>query len=961
MIGTPEYMSPEQTGISALDIDTRTDVYSLGVLLYELLTGSTPFDSKRLRSAAYGEVQRIIREEDPPRPSTRLTQLQTRATIAAARATEPARLGTVLRGELDWVVMKCLEKDRALRYDSAGALMRDIRRFVSGEAVQAVPPSTAYRVRKFVRKHKGPVLAASLLALALIAGLIGTTLGFLNAEAQRKDAVTQKKRADDKTADALAAEARANRSAYSANMLSACTAIQSNQLSNSRAFLNAAPESLRSWEWRVLHSRLDTSVRALPCIPPGQKSGDRVWDSHLLMHPDGQSFFILRSMQLEAAQRWDLGGTLLAKFERPNDLLPSAEGHTRFSVSPHGQRLAACTGNWTTQASPTVVHWDLNANPRLTRHDLSTLETAQGVMALSADGQRILRCHAEKIWLQDVASGTVLAKGHAWRLYSNCIFSPDASLIAAADDRGAIKVLDGITLTPIFELHGQKNQIASLAFSTDNRKLASASIDSTARIWNLEANPPTSIILEHPNQVEVVCFSPDASLLATLGADGAIRVWESQSGTLRGVYSSGMLIRGCLMFMPDGRTVAGRDRDGTVRFWDTAADSTVNLPHHHGILTGAYFADQAGVIVSAGWDGWRGKPGCIRFSDAETGEEIASTGAPGEIPYRLSVSQSKAAAVITAVMSEWTPPERNYRSRIEVYDLINASTVRYDLPDPITTPGSQIVGFAFDPRAESLAVGREGRLEIRSSANLSVIADRTQGLEGTTIIRAAWSPDARFIACIAGTSQAGSGDLFIVDSKTLATVAQLPITAGPTAFSPDGSLLSAGSPDGTVHLFRTSDWTPAHQLPSHDGYISSVAFSPDGARLATAGGNEGDIVIWDTRSWTRLARFHFDDFIASVSWSADSTRLIGACGRVIRIWDETPLRDRVQLRDARRAAMAPIQPRIASLLSETGDPAKALQRLSADDSLSPELRKAGRQLILNASFYHQSSSNSLPP
>ncbi len=172
MIGTPQYMSPEQAE-GSLDIDTRTDVYALGVLLYELLTGVTPFDPKSLRSAAYGEIERIIREVDPPSPSARLSQnTETIASVAASRQSEPRKLGPIVRGELDWIVMKALEKDRQRRYETANGLAMDIGRYLGGEAVLAAPASRSYRIRKFVRRHKGLVTAVSAVAAALLVGVI---------------------------------------------------------------------------------------------------------------------------------------------------------------------------------------------------------------------------------------------------------------------------------------------------------------------------------------------------------------------------------------------------------------------------------------------------------------------------------------------------------------------------------------------------------------------------------------------------------------------------------------------------------------------------------------------------------------------------------------------------------------------------------------------------------------------
>ncbi|MGP1273733.1 MAG: protein kinase domain-containing protein [Phycisphaerales bacterium] len=196
LIGTPEYMSPEQADGSP-DIDTRTDVYALGVLLYELLTGATPFDAKRLRSAAWGEMQRIIREEEPPAPSLRLSRdLRALASTAAARGIEPTRLSTAVRGELDWVVMKALEKERARRYDTPAQFAEDVGRHLRGEPVLAAPPSRMYRARKFVRRNRGAVLAVSAVAGALLIGIMGTAWGWQEASNANEVLRSQQQRAE---------------------------------------------------------------------------------------------------------------------------------------------------------------------------------------------------------------------------------------------------------------------------------------------------------------------------------------------------------------------------------------------------------------------------------------------------------------------------------------------------------------------------------------------------------------------------------------------------------------------------------------------------------------------------------------------------------------------------------------------------------------------------------------------
>jgi len=176
MVGTPTYMSPEQAEMSGLDVDTRTDIYSLGVLLYELLTGTTPFDRKRLRTAGYDEIRRIIREEEPPKPSLRLSTLtETMSSVATHRQMEPRKLSLLLRGDLDWIVMKSLEKDRTRRYETANGLGRDIERFLNQEPVEATPPSARYRFRKFARRNKVAIGTATVVSVAVILGLIGTT------------------------------------------------------------------------------------------------------------------------------------------------------------------------------------------------------------------------------------------------------------------------------------------------------------------------------------------------------------------------------------------------------------------------------------------------------------------------------------------------------------------------------------------------------------------------------------------------------------------------------------------------------------------------------------------------------------------------------------------------------------------------------------------------------------------
>ena len=206
VLGTPLYMSPEQAQLNNLDVDTRADIYSLGVLLYELLTGTTPIERKRFKEAAWDEIRRMIREEEPPQPSTRLSSTDTLPSLATFRHTEPAKLMKLVRGELDWIVMKTLEKDRTRRYETASGLARDIQRYLDDEVVEARPPSTGYRIGKFVRRHKGQVIAAGLVLLALLSGIAGTTWGLF-----------REARANTRLAESLDREQEANADLAAAN------------------------------------------------------------------------------------------------------------------------------------------------------------------------------------------------------------------------------------------------------------------------------------------------------------------------------------------------------------------------------------------------------------------------------------------------------------------------------------------------------------------------------------------------------------------------------------------------------------------------------------------------------------------------------------------------------------------------------------------------------------------------
>jgi serine/threonine protein kinase/tetratricopeptide (TPR) repeat protein len=200
MLGTPLYMAPEQAEFSAIDVDTRADIYALGVILYELLTGTTPLEKQRLAKAAWDEIRRVIKEEEPPKPSTRLSTSEARASVAAQRQSDPQRLGKYVRGDLDWIVMKALAKERDRRYQTANAFAADVERFLHHEPVSAGPPTLRYKLRKFVRRNRAAVAVAATLAVLLLLGAVGLIVGLVAIRAEQR-----------RTAAALAAETQARK------------------------------------------------------------------------------------------------------------------------------------------------------------------------------------------------------------------------------------------------------------------------------------------------------------------------------------------------------------------------------------------------------------------------------------------------------------------------------------------------------------------------------------------------------------------------------------------------------------------------------------------------------------------------------------------------------------------------------------------------------------------------------
>ncbi|MGA2258532.1 MAG: serine/threonine-protein kinase, partial [Thermoguttaceae bacterium] len=458
MVGTFEYMSPEQAEMNAFGVDTRSDIYSLGVLLYELLTGSTPLEKSRLRAAAFNELVRIIKEEEPPRPSVRLSKSGqsksgTAASIAAARKTEPQQLSKLVRGDLDWIVMRCLEKQRDRRYETANGLARDIQRYLVDEPVEARPPSAAYRLRKFIRRNKGRVIAACLVLLALIAGIVGTSWQMVVAERQRKAADDaravaenekdqkereraraddERRRADAKAAEALTERDRANKSAAA-----------------------ALAEKHRA-EKELLHSERLLYASHIA-------SAQREWETN---NAAGASQHLDACRADFRGWEYDYVRGLLTQ----NQLtIKSKSPCLRLAFSPDGKKVAGGCG----LPDNTITVWD------------------------SMDGRQLL-----------------VLKGHTGPVWS-VAFSPDGKrLVSGSGDKSA-KLWDATNGQEIRSLKAHADQVNSVAFSPDGKRIATGGNDRLARIWDATSGREMFTLEGHTDNVGIVAFSPDGTRLVS--------------------------------------------------------------------------------------------------------------------------------------------------------------------------------------------------------------------------------------------------------------------------------------------------------------------------------------------------------------------------------------------------------------------------------------------------------------
>lgn len=629
LLGTPLYMAPEQAQINNLDVDTRCDVYSLGVLLYELLTGTTPVEKKRFKEAAWDEIRRVISEEEPPRPSMRLSSSEALASVAAQRQIEPARLGKLVRGDLDWIVMKALAKERDRRYATANAFADDVEHYLSDEPVSAGPPTMAYRFGKFAKRHRGRVVFASLLLAAMVAGLAGTVMGLIRAhlaEAQISDALSKVTAEQARTKDALsnaernrldaelqrdAARGRLSRQyvekavdladrnnpigglpwlVESLVLDEAGSRGAGSQRLRLGGVLQQSPKLVNFWpdatcatldaDGRRLAVGFERAVRVVAVgsdellVPPLATRGAV---SEILFLSDQRRIVVICNLadvlgRRTTAQLWDI---MTGQPLTPETPIGNREkGATEVRLSTDGRHLVAL---W-------VGH--------LNRHNVNTEVFLYETTKLNAIGRPLINGHDESY------DRVVLDLGRL-RALTFVRDTPSGSL----DFKAEAQVWDLLTGDALFEAIAAKQWIASGQFDPQATRFALA-LRNSARIYDAASGEPLTPDMP-PVSGEMV-----ETVARLLGALNIAVPWSAGPSHVA--------------FSPDGGRLATLGNE-QIQIWDTATGKAIlTIPHIDSAYTLGYAPDGTSVYVLGGggffsWDAATGDQQLVVPNDDRDG------------------------------------------------------------------------------------------------------------------------------------------------------------------------------------------------------------------------------------------------------------------------------------------------------------------------------------------------------
>jgi eukaryotic-like serine/threonine-protein kinase len=813
IVGTLEYMSPEQAEINQLDIDTRSDIYSLGVLLYELLAGSPPFSIKELEKAGMLEMLRVIREQEPSRPSAKLSTADGLPTLAANRSTEPAKLTKLVRGELDWIVMKALEKDRNRRYETANGFAMDVQRYLADEAVQACPPSAGYRLRKFARRNKGPVLAASLVILAIIGAGIGTTFGLIEAQKQREVTLLWRQ-----AEAAREGEAKAKREAedareklasveYGRTMHVAYQEWRDNNVRAALALLDSTRTDFRGWEWHYVHRLCHSDILTID-------TSDNDSDGHV----DSASFSADTGRVVIAC-----GNHKAKVFDaRTGTALLVLKGHTEnvesAAFSRDGSRIV--TGSW----DQTARVWNATTG----EHVLTFKGHTGGVASasFSPDGSRVLTASKDqtaRLW--DAKTGDLLLtlKGHNNDVNS-ATFNSDGSRILTASYDGTAKLWNTITGAELRTIKAHTDNVTSASFNRDGSRIVTGSYDRTAKVWDANTGALLLTLRGHTDSVHAASFSPDGSRVLTGSWDKTARVWNATTGehvqTLKG-HTEGIT---SASFSQDGsRIVTGGGHSHLAKVWDTARATEYQLKK---MDVRAYpwrsFSPDGSRFLA------RGSEGTVQVFDVKTEAEVLTLKGHTHAPFSASYS-ADGLRIVTG----------SYDQTAKVWDANTGAEVLTlkGHTNPITS-----VSFSLDG----------SRLLTGCGDGTAKVWDANTGAEVLTIRGHSfgiWS--ASFSADGSRVVTGGSDRTAKVwDAKTGAEILTLVghtdfVTSA--SFSPDGSRVLTGSEDRTAKVWDAKTGTEVLTLREPYYALQWAKFSSDGWRVMTTGVmKDGDTVkVWD--------------------------------------------------------------------------------------------------------------------
>ncbi|MFH1109579.1 MAG: protein kinase [Planctomycetota bacterium] len=975
LIGTLQYMSPEQCVADPHDIDTRSDVYALGVVFYELLSGKMPYD---VTNRPVLESTRMIREEHPTRLS---------------------RVDAALRGDTETIVFKALEKDRERRYQSAVELAQDIRRYLSGEAIIARPPSIVYQLRVFARRNKAFFSAVAAAFVVLVGGVIVSTSLYVQAERQRQRAVVaeqeqsrERQRAElaerDQTREreraelsatqaeaerdraieaeqtARKAEHEARRLAYSANIAAAAAAFSANEIAAVRRCLQAAPEEFRNWEWNYMHAQSDNSLKVLRghedavlsvvFAPDGTRLASasldktvRVW--HISM---GAELAVLRGHEKAVYPvTFSTDGTRLASGSWDNTVrlwgatggkeLSVLRGHEgpvrRTSFSPDGTRLA------TVAAGDRVIRlWDSSNGVELAV--LRGHDAGVNTFAFSPDGRHLASASDDKtvrIWDAFTAIELAVVRGHEGHV-NDVRFGPDGTRVASGSGDRTVRIWDAFTGGQLAVLNGHNATVFGVRFSPDGTRLASISRDKTVRLWNASTGEQLRELKAHDTSLWDLTFSPDGTQLASLSDDRTIRIWDTDSGEeiviLRGHERPGTSV----VFNPDGTRLASASMDKTVRLWDPGNYRRLTILRGHGDFVNAVAFSRDGTRVASGSGQW-GTPleMTVRLWDPATGEELAVLRGHENAVWSVAFSPD---GTFLASASE----DRTAR-------LWDAGTGE----ELVVLRGHEaaVTSAAFSPDGSRIASGSMDKTmrlwEVATGTELRVVRSHEESV--------------RFVAFSAQGSSLASGS----DDKTIrlwdaSSAEQRAVLRGHEAvvwymvFSPDGKRLASASDDRTVRLWDASNGVQLAVLHGHEDSVNGLAFNRDGTRLAS-GSYDGTVRLWDAFTGEELIalRGHRAE-VEHVAFSPDGTRLAsGSHDRTVRIWDGMPFAVRDQERQMILAARPEAERVVDELWQQPFDAKSILERLRADASLTEPQRRAALNLLLSKSVQLQDQVNDL--